>query len=198
MIIEYPETLASTKKKHKKIPKSRKKLSLLMCLSDRKCGADRKILLDAIIISKPEYNTIIFSWTNESRIESLNSRPNSELRMRFGVHRITPVLNLLEECNEFSLEYRRYYFSVNYLLSISTVPQNPAYNNIITNKRYHKEYLSGFHFTSQIYTHTHTYLDENKTIAPNVAERAFTHHPPWTLLQITVNTKLCQYKKKSH
>ena len=94
-------------------------------------GADRKVLLQlyqALVRSKLDYGCIVYGSAAKSNLEELDPIHNAGLRLALGAFRTSPIPSLYTEANETSLKLRRLKLSLNYVIKLKSLPENPAYD----------------------------------------------------------------------
>lgn len=94
--------------------KAQRKMHVLKVLSHRSCGSDRACLLrvcKACVRSILDYGCSVYGSAKPSTLKMLNSVHNQGIRLATGAFRTSPVASLYAECNEWSLDKRRFYLS---------------------------------------------------------------------------------------
>ena len=88
----------------------RKSLNLLGFVSNRKWGADRKMLenlYNALILSKLDYGNTLYSTASETALKKLNPIQNQAMRIITGAFRSSPIVSLNVESNITPLDLHR-------------------------------------------------------------------------------------------
>jgi len=109
------------------------RLGLLRCLSHTDWGADREVLIRlyrAIIRSKIDYASIVYSCTSEQILQALNPVHNTALRICTGAYKSSPIVSLYAETGEPSLKYRRMQLLLQFDTHLNCHPESPTYTVI--------------------------------------------------------------------
>jgi len=102
-------------------------LSLLKCLCNMNWGSDRQTLLRlyrATTRSKLDYGSQIYSSAKERRLNLLNSVHHSALRQCTGAFRSSPIVSLLVDAGEPSLQLRRTKLSLQHYVRLHALPDS--------------------------------------------------------------------------
>ena len=116
---------------HVKYVKARamKRVPLLRCLAGRGCGADRFVLLriyKSLIRPILEYVCPVLEGPANKMVESLESVPNTCLRIATGALRSTPILPLQVETYTQPLYARRWELTLRYASKVLSYPNHPC------------------------------------------------------------------------
>ena len=93
-------------------------------------GADRIVLLRlyrSLVRSKLDYGCIVYGSARRSVLKQLDPIHHQGLRIALGAFRTSPAQSLYIEAHEPSLTTRRLKLSLNYILKLKSLPENPAY-----------------------------------------------------------------------
>ena len=93
-------------------------------------GADRIVLLRlyrSLVRSKLDYGCIVYRSARRSVLKQLDPIHHQGLRIALGAFRTSPAQSLYIEAHEPSLTTRRLKLSLNYILKLKSLPENPAY-----------------------------------------------------------------------
>ena len=94
-------------------------------------GADRIVLLRlyrSLVRSKLDYGCIVYGSARRSIPKQLDPIHHQGLRIALGAFRTSPAQSLYIEAHEPSLTTRRLKLSLNYVLKLKSIPENPAYS----------------------------------------------------------------------
>ena len=94
-------------------------------------GADRIVLLRLcclLVHSKLDYGCIVYGSARQSILKQLDPIHHQGLRITLGAFRTSPAQSLYIEAHEPSLTTHRLKLSVNYVLKLKSLPENPAYS----------------------------------------------------------------------
>ena len=94
-------------------------------------GADRIVLLRlyrSLVRSKLDYGCIVYGSASRSILKQLDPIHHQGLRIALGAFRTSPAQSLYIEAHEPSLTTRRLKLSLNYVLKLKSLPENPAYS----------------------------------------------------------------------
>ena len=94
-------------------------------------GADRIVLLHlyrSLVRSKLDYGGIVYRSARRSILKQLDPIHHQGLRIALGAFRTSPAQSLYTEAHEPSLTTRRLKLSLNYVLKLKSLPENPAYS----------------------------------------------------------------------
>jgi ribonuclease HI len=114
-----------------------KALNILKIVSRLDWGADRKVLLRlyrALIRSRLDYSAPIYGSARPSYLKRLEPIQNQGLRLCLGAYRTSPSTSLHVEADESPLDIRRKLLSLHFILRVYANPDNPVYDNILTNE----------------------------------------------------------------
>ena len=122
-----------TLKNHVQYLKSscQKALDILRVVGHTDWGADRIALLRlyrALVRSKLDYGSIVYGSARRSVLKQLDPIHHQGLRIALGAFRTSPAQSLYVEAHEPSLTSRRLKLSLNYVLKLKYLPENPAYS----------------------------------------------------------------------
>jgi ribonuclease HI len=165
--------------------------SLLKVLSHTDWGADSRTLLmlhKALILSKLEYGSVVYSSATPARLKTLDSVHHGGLRMATGAFRTSPIPSLLVASGEMGLEHRRQSLILRTYFRIQRLPHTSTYDVV-------KNYPNGNVYTTHTsYPRPHGYraqeilstLDiRDDPVMPCVVPKI----PPWVLPEVDY----CQY-----
>ena len=94
-------------------------------------GADRIVLLRlyrSLVRSELDYACIVYGSARRSILKQLDPIHYQGLRIALGAFRTSPAQSLYIEAHEPSLTTRRLKLSLNYVLKLKSLPENPAYS----------------------------------------------------------------------
>lgn len=169
------------------------KINLLKKLCSTHYGAHRASLLNiynALIKSKCDYGSPIYSSATLSCLRTLNSLHHSAIRMAIGALRSTPTISLMCEANQLPSELRRDYLLLSYLIHYNetgNLPVSPPF----TNTNYTSYTNEIFHYKSRSILE-----DLNLSLPPVYHKLSYPSIPPWntspfgTELSLTTMEKL--------
>ena len=104
-------------------------LNLLRVVSHQRWGADRNTrikLYKALIGSRLDYGSILFSSACETHLKKLDIVQTTALRVCLGAFCTSPNVSLQVEANEPPLKIRNLNMALNYAISVKANPNNPA------------------------------------------------------------------------
>ena len=145
-----------------------KALDILRVVGHTDWGADKTTLLRlyrALIRSKLDYGSIVYGSAPNHALKLLDTIHHQGLRIALGAFRTSPVKSLYAEANEPSLAHRRIKLSMNYLLKLKSLPENPVYDCVFNGAP--------------------ADIDKTKCEMP----------PPWTQSDISIDLSLDKFKK---
>ena len=108
-----------------------KALDILRVVGHTDWGADRIVLLRlyrSLVRSKLDYGCIVYGSASRSILKQLDPIHHQGLRIALGAFRTSPAQSLYIEAHEPSLTTRRLKLSLNYVLKLKSLPENPAYS----------------------------------------------------------------------
>ena len=114
-----------------------KALNVLRVVGHTDWGADKIVLLRlyrALVRSKLDYGCIVYGSASKSVLRTLDAVHHAGLRICLGAFRTSPVQSLYVKAGETSLSLRRLRLSMNYVLKLHSIPENPAYDCVINPK----------------------------------------------------------------
>ena len=114
-----------------------KALNMLRVVGHTDWGADKVVLLRlycALVRSKLDYGCIVYGSASKSVLRTLDAVQHAGLHICLGAFRTSPVESLYVKAGETSLSLRRLRLAVNYVLKLYSIPENPAYNNVVNPK----------------------------------------------------------------
>ena len=94
-------------------------------------GADRIVLLRlyrSLVRSKLDYGCIVYESARRSILKQMDPIHHQGWRIALGAFRTSPAQSLYTEAHEPSLTIRRLKVSLNYVLKLKFLPENPAYS----------------------------------------------------------------------
>ena len=94
-------------------------------------GADRIVLprlYRSLVRSKLDYGCIVYGSARRSILKQLDPIHHQGLRIALGAFRTSPAQSLNIEAHEPSLTTRRLKLSLNYVLKLKSLPEDPAYS----------------------------------------------------------------------
>ena len=176
-----------------------KSLDILRVVGHTDWGADRSVLLRlyrALIRSKLDYGCIVYGSARKSYLEKLDTIHHQGLRICLGAFRTSPVKSLYVEAGEPSLHLRRLKLSLNYVIKLKSLPENPAYSCVL-NPQYITKYAANPSVTPPLGIRMKEVLESaNINLNPVSDEFPLTDSPPWTFSSPTVRFDLCQFRKE--
>ena len=110
-----------------------KALDILRVVGHTDWGADRIVLLRlyrSLVRSKLDYGCIVYRLACRSILKQLDPIHHQGLRIALGAFRTSPAQSLYIEAHELSLATCRLKLSLNYVLKLKSLPENPAYSCI--------------------------------------------------------------------
>jgi len=176
-----------------------KALDILRVVGHTDWGADRTVLLRlyrALIRSKLDYGCVVYGSAPKSYLKKLDTIHHQGLRIALGAFRTSPVQSLYVEAQEPSLSLRRLKMTLNYMLKLKALPDNPAHRCVFGYD------LSGL-FESRpgeippLSVRMREHFELFKEDAKNVIQISFTDIPFWTLQPPAVRLDLTEFKKSS-
>ena len=108
-----------------------KALDILRVVGHTGWGADRIVLLRLyrrLVRSKLDYGCIVYGSARRSILKQLDPIHHQGLGIALGAFRTSPAQSLYIEAHEPSLTIRRLKLSLNYVLKLKSLPENPAYS----------------------------------------------------------------------
>ena len=108
-----------------------KALDILRVVGHIDWGADRIVLLrlyGSLVRSRLDYGCIVYGSARRSVLKQLDPIHHQGLRIALGAFRTSPAQSLYTEAHEPSLTIRRLKLSLNYVLKLKSLPENPAYS----------------------------------------------------------------------
>lgn len=110
-------------------------VKLLKCISHRRWGADRSLLLrlyKALARSRLDYASSLYSSAAPSVLRQLNVVQNNCLRLALGCRKTTPILSLEAESHVPPLSLRRLYLNVCSCYRLSQLPADlPVFRELV-------------------------------------------------------------------
>ena len=106
-------------------------LDILRVVGHTDWGADRIVLLRLyrlLVRSKLDYGCIVYGSARRSILKQLDPIHHQGLRIALGAFRTSPAQSLYIEAHEPSLTTRRLKLSLNYVLKLTSLPENTAYS----------------------------------------------------------------------
>ena len=110
-----------------------KRLDLLKCLSNTSWGSDRTTMLRlyrAIIRSKLDYGSFIYSSASETTLKSIQTVHNAAIRLSTGAYRSSPVDSLHAESAEAPLAKRREQLMLQYYARTLQLPDSAGFQYV--------------------------------------------------------------------
>ena len=108
-----------------------KALEILRVMGHTDWGADRIILLclyRSLVRSKLDYGCIVYGSAHRPVLKQLDQIHHQGLRIVLGAFHTCPAQSLYIEAHEPSLTTRRLKLSLNYILKLKSLLENPAYS----------------------------------------------------------------------
>ena len=108
-----------------------KALDILHVVGHTDWGADCIILLHlyhSLVHSKLDYGCIVYGSARRSFLKQLDPIHHQGLWITLGAFRTSPAQSLYIEAHEPSLTTRQLKLSLNYVLKLKSLPENPAYS----------------------------------------------------------------------
>ena len=108
-------------------------MDILCVVGHTDWGADRIVLLflrlyRSLVHSKLDYGCIVYGSACRSILKQLDLIHHQGLRIVLGAFHTSPAQSLYIEAHEPSLTTRRLKLSLNYVLKLKSLPENPAYS----------------------------------------------------------------------
>lgn len=175
-----------------------KKLNIMRVLSHKSWGADRVCLLRiyrAVVRSTLDYGCIVYGSAKATTLKMLDPIHHQGIRLATGAFRTSPVLSLYAEANEWSLERRRLFLSVQYSLRIRSSPNNPVHS-IIQNIQYERTFQNRPSITKPFALRIKTLTEQHNFEAPGPFVELQQPLAPWKNNNINCNLSLTKYNKK--
>lgn len=157
-------------------------MNIMKILSNRKTGLRRHALLrlyNAFVLPILDYGSIIYGSARSNWLNKLNVVHHSALRLISGAFRTSPIVSLLAESGQPSLDIRRKVRCVNYVSNISINPKNPVHilmfnpklEIIITNDKLPKNLRSRV-----------GEMEGVEFCLEKVIKKTLLNHPPWVII----------------
>ena len=108
-----------------------KALDILRVVGHTDWGADRIVLLRlyrSLVCSKLDYGCIVYGSAHRSILKQLDPIHHQGLRITLVAYHTSPAQSLYIEAHEPSLTTRRLKLSLNYVLKLKSLLENPAYS----------------------------------------------------------------------
>ena len=108
-----------------------KALDILRVVGHTDWGANHIVLLRlyrSLVRSKLDYGCTMYGSARRSILKQLDPIHHQGLRIALGAFRTSPAQSLYIEAHEPSLTIRRLKLSLNYVLKLKSLPENPAYS----------------------------------------------------------------------
>ena len=108
-----------------------KALDILRVLGHTDWGADHIVLLRlyrSLVCSKLDYGCIVYRSAHQSILKQLDPVHHQGLRIALCAFRTSPAQSLYIEAHEPSLTTPQLKLSLNYVLKLKSLPENPAYS----------------------------------------------------------------------
>ena len=108
-----------------------KALDILRVVGHTDWGADHIVLLRLyclLVHSKLDYGCIVYGSALRSILKQLDPIHHQGLQIALGAFCSSPTQSLYVEAHELSLTTRRLKLSLNYVLKLKSLPENPAYS----------------------------------------------------------------------
>lgn len=175
-----------------------KRLNVLKTLTCFKWGAQEAAILKvyrAVIRSKLDYGSIIYSTARKNVLKRLNVVHNSALRIALGAFRSSPAECLYREAGELPLWLRRRQITLIYTARISACPSNIAYN--IINRNYNHAIFQRFPRLTRPLPYTiKSLVPDTNLKATNIITAMKT--PPWCLKLPACILRLTSFQKEKY
>ncbi|KAI5737978.1 hypothetical protein M8J77_001407 [Diaphorina citri] len=110
--------------------KTLKAMNMLKILGGRKKGLRRQTLMrlyHAYILPVLDYGSIVYGSARTKELDKLNVVHHTALRIVTGAFRTSPIVSLLAECGQPTLQVRRNIRCVNYISNVARNPNHPCY-----------------------------------------------------------------------
>ena len=94
-------------------------------------GANRIVLLHlycSLVRSRLDYGCIVYGSARQSILKQLDLTHHQGLRIALGAFHTSPAQSQYIEAHELSLTTRQVKLSLNYVLKLKSLPENPAYS----------------------------------------------------------------------
>ena len=173
-----------------------KALDILRVVGHTDWGADRTTLLRlyrSLIRSKLDYGSIVYGSAPEYALKLLDTIHHQGLRIALGAFRTSPVKSLYVEAEETSLKHRRIKLSMNYLLKLKSLPENPAYDCVFNGSP--SEIFETSKSTPPFGVRTLHHASQADIRLRDIDCRRTETLPPWRQPKIEVDLTLDKFKK---
>lgn len=167
-----------------------RRLNLLKMVAHQHWGADEatlKRMYNALIKSKMNYGSIIYSSATKSTLQMLNTVQHSALRIILGAFRTSPAESLYREGNDPPLWLRTEEQILTYAAKLSYHPHRPTHDTLFQNK-YSSTYESKPHTPLPLHRKLKQ-LDTNLISLTPHTENTYPI-PPWKLKHFTIDLSL--------
>lgn len=173
-----------------------RRLNLIKVVSRQTWGADKSTLLKmyrTLIRSKIDYACIAYSTAKRKILKKLDSVHHTGIRIATGAFKSSPVISILNEAGEESLEERRHKFLLSYAVSLADKPQHSAYSHIFqTSTEQNNLHIKN---TTPLQIKINNILNNINFQLPNIHIHTFHTTPPWLHTKLFINDQLSKYKK---
>ena len=176
-----------------------KSLNLLKVLSRTEWGADQTTLLKlyrSLVRSKLDYGCIVYGSASKTALAKLDLVHNQGLLLILGAFRSSPVESLYVEAHEPPLEIRRDKLALQYVLTLKTNPENPAYD-VVFNPKHQELYKDKESATDSFGIHCKILLKEAKIDVGEIFINSIPDVPIWDSEPVTVDFTLSEFDKSS-
>ncbi|KAG8284048.1 hypothetical protein J6590_108227 [Homalodisca vitripennis] len=174
-----------------------KRLNLIRALSGTTWGADRTCMLrfyKAFIRSCLDYGCQVYGSARPNALKMLDSIHNSSLRLATGALRSSPVISIYAETGEPPLSHRRVQLSLNYVHTLMSKPQNPAYDWVLNNSL-HDQFITKPRHPAPIGVRAISYNSQIGLTDYEVRELHQCDVPPWSVTPPEIILSLSTFKK---
>lgn len=110
--------------------KSLRALNILKILCNKNWGLRRHTLLklyQAFVLPILDYGCCLYGSAKENHLKKINVVHHTALRMITGAFRTSPIVSILAESGQPSLDTRRNLLMTNYVCKVATNPNHPCY-----------------------------------------------------------------------
>ena len=186
-------------KEHVKYLKDRclKVINVLKFLSHSTWGADRTsmlLLYRALVRSRLDYGSIIYSSARESTLKSLPPVHNIGLRLATGAFRTSPTFSLYADAGEPPLDTRRAVLMGNYVAKILSMTDHPCFN-FISNPRFLNVFNRRKKCTKPLGVRFNNFIVSSGFTVPDVYHAGCMKSPPWSIPVPVCLLNLLKYRK---
>ena len=158
-------------------------LNILKFLTHSSWGADRSMMLllyRALVRSRLDYGSFIYSSGRESILRTLTTLHNTGLRLSTGAFRTSPVLSIYADAGEPPLQSRRNILMLNYAAKILASRGHPCFN-IVFNPKFLRIFIIRTRATKPLCIRLKEFIEASGIQLPDVAPIVYPDIPPWII-----------------